>query len=401
MKKYLLLLYIGLTVAGSKISAAPLAAGYDHIKRQPFSAKKTNLYLANMPGICFLHAGSHIADTVPHLRLQLYKDSLTTDDTYIGFEAGASTSYVINQDAKYFQGYGAISLASISGDGVKLAINRLPLPAQSETIRLYATAKTSGAYRLNTTEDEGIPALYDVWLMDAYEKDSLDLRQNPAYSFNISKADTNSFGSKRFSLVIRQNPALTFHLLAFTAVKAAGGVQISWKTENEQGYTNFTVERSNDGGQTYDTIDSLLSSSLGAYSYLDKSPSNATDQYRLKIRDLNGCVSYSAVVELLYSTTGIAHASINIYPNPARTVVNFEMVSGDVSGSSLAGTQNMETGSYNIKIINLSGTVIRSGTTNTKTWQTDVSNLLPGTYIVQMIKDNSSSEAGKSTFIKL
>lgn len=343
----------------------------------------------------------NFVDTVPHLRLQLYKDSLITDDIYIGFKAGASTKYVVNQDAIYFQGFGVISFAGISSDNVKLAIYRVPLPVKSEAIRLYAGAKASGAYKLNMTEMEGIPALYEIWLMDAYEKDSLDMRQNPTYSFNIVKADSNTYGSYRFSLIIRQNPALAFHLLDFTAVKAADGAQISWKTENEQGYTNFTVERSNDGGQTYNGIDSLLSSGLGAYGYLDKSPSNATDQYRLKIRDLNGSVSYSNVVELTYATAGIAHNSIDIYPNPAKGIVNFEMVSGDVSGSNLAGTQNKETGYYSIKIINLSGIVIKTGTTNTKTWQTDVSNLLPGTYIVQMIKVNDSSEVGKSAFIKL
>lgn len=401
MKKHLLLLFIGLIIAGNSILAAGPVIRLDRVKHQPFFTMKTAHPFFKVQGIRHLSFDNHLADTVPHLRLQLYMDSLMTDDTYIGFVAGASTKYVIDQDAKYFQGYGAISLASISSDNIKLAINRVPLPAQSETIRIYVSAKADGPYKLNMTENEGIPVLYEVWLMDAYKNDSLDMRRNPTYAFNILKADTNSFGSSRFSLVIRKNPALAFHLIDFTAVKAADGAQISWKTENEQGYTNFTVERSIDGGQTYDTIDSLLSASLGDYSYLDKSPANATDQYRLKIRDLNGGISYSNVIELMYTTASVAHISINTYPNPARGIVNFEMVSGDGPGSSLPNAQKTEPGSYNIKIINLSGLVIKTGTTNTQNWQTDVSNLLPGTYIVQMVKNNDSSEVGKTTFIKL
>jgi hypothetical protein len=213
----------------------------------------------------------------------------------------------------------------------------------------------------------------------------------------LLRTDPNSFGSDRFSLVIRQNSALAFHLVDFTAEKVAGGVETAWKTENEQGYTNFTVERSNDGGQTYDNIDSLLSDSLGAYSFIDKSQAatavGATDQYRLKIQDQSGTVSYSNVVTLMYSNAAIAHNSLNVYPNPATGVVNFSIVAYE--GSPADKTM------YGVKIVNLSGAVVRTATTSSQSWQTDVSNLMPGTYVVQMVKNADGSIAGKSTFIKL
>ncbi len=370
MKKNLLLLCAGLTILGHSVFAAAPAVSYNH---------------------------ANSINTEPHLRLQLYKDAINADDTYIGFEPNVQTSFVFNQDAKYMQGQGKISMASISSDNFKLAINRVPLPAQSESIRLYVNATEDGTYQLNMTEDVDMPPVYDVWLMDAYKKDSLKMNQNSSYTFSLLKADTNSFGSNRFSLVIRQNAALAFHLVDFTAEKVAGGVETAWKTENEQGYTNFTVERSNDGGQTYDNIDSLLSDSLGAYSFIDKSQAataaGATDQYRLKIQDLSGAVSYSNVVTLMYSNAAIAHNSLNVYPNPATGVVNFSIVADDAS------TADKTT--YGIKIVNLSGTVIRTATTAGQSWQTDVSNLMPGTYIVQMVKNADGSIAGKSTFIKL
>ncbi|HEY8781217.1 MAG TPA: T9SS type A sorting domain-containing protein [Mucilaginibacter sp.] len=355
-----------------------------------------------------------INNSKPHLRLQLYKDAINTDDTYIGFDANAKTGYYFNEDAPYFIGNGKISLSTISSDNIKLAINRLPLPKHSETIQLYVNATADGSYRLKMTEDEGIPAIYEVWLMDAYKKDSLDMRQNKAYTFNLLKADTNSFGSKRFSLIIRENPALAIHLLDFIAEKASDGAQISWKTENEYGYTNFTVERSADGGLTYDAINMITSDSLGTYSFLDKTPvTTGTDQYRLKIGDLNGAVSYSDVITLRYSNTNIAHNSINIYPNPASGIINFSIAANDVSftnstsqqtlnGISEAVTaQNTESASYGIKIISLAGVVIKTTTTNSQNWRTDISNLLPGTYIIQMIKNGQGGIAGKGTFIKL
>ena len=74
--------------------------------------------------------------------------------------------------------------------------------------------------------------------MDAYTKDSTDLRHTPSYSFSILKSDSASYGSKRFSLVIRQNPALGVQLLSFNATKASNGVSVVWKTLHEQNFTN-------------------------------------------------------------------------------------------------------------------------------------------------------------------
>jgi len=136
--------------------------------------------------------------------------------------------------------------------------------------------------------------------MDTFKNDSLDFRANPSYSFNIYMAYGTSYGSGRFSLVVRQNPALGIHLLNFTAVKATGGAQIGWLVENEANYTNFTVQRSTDNGQTFVNLSSLVSSNLGTYSFLDKSPANGTDQYRLQIQDLNGAITYSKVIALSY-----------------------------------------------------------------------------------------------------
>src|SRR5258707_14362455 len=97
------------------------------------------------------------------------------------------------------------------------------------------------------TEVKTIQQLLQVWLMDRFNNDSLDMRHNKNYTFNMT-ADTNSYGSKRFELVIRQDPALGIHLLSFTAAKTSNGAQVTWKTENEDNYTTFTVQRSSNNG---------------------------------------------------------------------------------------------------------------------------------------------------------
>jgi len=230
------------------------------------------------------------------LRVQLYKDAINHDDVLIDFIPTASAAFVANEDAQYFEGNGLESLASLSGDNVPLAINKLPLPTTGLAIKLQVGAQTDGVYKLNLTAINSVPPVYEIWLMDRYKKDSLDMRNNPSYAFNIFKADTNSYGSNRFRLVIRANKSLQVHLLGFTAVKATGGIQVSWQTENEHDNTVFTLEKSIDKGQTFATAATLTSSASGSYGYFDLASVTGTVLYRLKIVDFCGAITYSNVV---------------------------------------------------------------------------------------------------------
>jgi hypothetical protein len=144
-------------------------------------------------------------DTVKgYLRVQMAEDQFNTDDILIDFNPTAKPYYVKNEDAPYLQGFGQVSLASLSSDNVALAINTLPLTAKGATIGLKVDAKTDGIYKLNLTAVSAVPETFDIWLMDKYQKDSLDFRHNLTYAFNLYKADTSSYGSHRFSLVLRQ-----------------------------------------------------------------------------------------------------------------------------------------------------------------------------------------------------
>ena len=282
--------------------------------------------------------------------------------------------------------------------------------------------KVTGLYKLERTQLDAIPQIYEVWLMDNYKKDSLDIRNNSTYAFNVNTTDTNSYGKNRFYLVIRENPALMVHLLNFTGKKSSGGSQIAWVTENEQNYTNFTVERSNDGGATYEVLGGFVSGGQGTYSFLDKNPPVGSDMYRLKIQDLNGAITYSDVVTLVYGNGNQTKSSnISVYPNPASSVINLTINQNSISidggiSSNLSSLQTLGTTpilnqsaqatgstplSYGIKIISITGSVITTATTSSSTWQKGVSNLSPGTYIIQVLNNANNGLVGSTTFIKM
>jgi len=359
-----------------------------------------NLFMDTQSGL----ATATSSNIIPHLRLQMAKDSINTDDIYIGFDSQASPNYVPDQDAPYKVGNGLVSMRSYSADSVMLAINKLPLPgATQRAIPLYASAKAYGTYTINLTELEAIPQIYEVWLMDKFNKDSLDIRHNPTYTFDIT-TDTNSYGGNRFQLVIRQDPALAVHLLSFTGQKMQNWSQVVWVTENEQNYTNFTVERSTDGGATWNVLGGVPSASQGTYSFLDKAPINGADSYRLQITDLNGTVTYSNVVTIMYGSgaNSLVKTGITVYPNPTKSTLNLSIATGFNTSSSNVSISHITAGAtYDVQITNVLGSVIKKATISQQTWQTDVSSLTPGTYVIQVMNKASDSVVGQGTFIKL
>ncbi|MDB5125219.1 MAG: Cadherin-like beta sandwich domain protein [Mucilaginibacter sp.] len=232
------------------------------------------------------------------LRIVLAKDSVNKDDILIMFNPNTSPAFVFNEDASYFPGYGLVGFSSMSSNGVQLTIDKRPFPAVSTAIPLNVYAAKSDVYMLNLTVVDSIPTNYDIWLMDDYKKDSLDFRHNPTYAFNLNLADTNSFGSNRFSLVIRQNQnrVLKVNLLDFKADKAKGGVQFAWKTENEGNNTIFVLEKAREKREPFSQLTRITSSGKGTYAFLDKTHTYGEAVYRLKVISQDGSVITSKVV---------------------------------------------------------------------------------------------------------
>jgi len=326
-----------------------------------------------------------------HLRIQLYKDPVNIDESVVIFNPAANTNFVAGEDALYLKGSGTISLSNISTDNRSLAISQIPFPKQSITIPLNAAVTESGTYGLNVTEVANIPKLYDVWLKDAYQKDSVNVKQNPMYSFTANTADTASFGITRFSLTIRQNPLYAYQLLTFTGTKVNNTAQLSWTAQNEDVYTTFLVQRSTDGGKTFVTLSTIPSNGAGSYSYVDTSPVAGQDQYRLQQVDISGNITYSNIVLIDFQATGLVNAgSISVYPNPVGSTLNLNIVSTNIAAAT-----------YSIQLTTSNGDAVKIYNATQTTWQGDVSDLRPGIYIIKVVNNADKSIVGITKFIKL
>ena len=405
------------TVAGSGSNVIPSGQGF-FVEAESVAAAltfnetgKINTQVAGANGNLFL-GKPMAAVTSQYLNLRLLKDTALIDGITVKFNSVAKPEFVPGEDARYLLGNGLARLSSRSADNIELAVNAMALPQKSATIPLTVTAVNDGQYQIKMATLKSIPELYDVWLMDAYKKDSVNMRQMATYSFALSNSDAASFGTGRFSLVIRQNPLLAMRLLNFTASKATVGANVVWKTINEENYTNFTVERSTDNGATFEVLGGYLSSNLGSYSFLDHTPIRGINLYRLKLEDLNGFVTYSSTVKLMVANgdNGLAASSINIYPNPSNGVINLSINQSNVFASDasspvasivpVAAVNTSGSEAYIIKIVNITGSVIKTATSSSANWQDNVGSLAPGTYFIQVTNKKDNSLVGKSSFVK-
>jgi hypothetical protein len=100
----------------------------------------------------------------------------------------------------------------------------------------------------------------------------------------------------------------------------------------------------------------------------------------------------------MYSNLAGNLANINVYPNPSHGVINLNIAS---SISNSQAVQNPAVLSYNIRILDVSGSVVKTATATQLSWQDNLSSLKAGTYIIQVVNNNDNKLVGKSTFVKL
>ncbi|MDA3910459.1 MAG: T9SS type A sorting domain-containing protein [Bacteroidales bacterium] len=173
---------------------------------------------------------------------------------------------------------------------------------------------------------------------------------------------------------------LPVELIHFSAKEAQDAIKLEWITASEKNNDFFALERSFDGID-FTTIDIIPgngnSNTTINYDFLDKSPVNGMNYYRLKQTDFDGKFEYS---EVIYSEFN-SKPTINIFPNPAKTYVQLEI-------------EGMAAISY--KIIDLNGRTLLSDNIYDTHQRINLENIPAGSY-----QGIIYPEAGKPQYFKL
>lgn len=124
-------------------------------------------------------------------------------------------------------------------------------------------------------------------------------------------------------------------------------IQLNWQVADESNIARYIVERSADGKKfikmgTVAAVNAVYSHN---YNYTDAAPLSGTNYYRLRIEEVTGSASYSAIVSLRPgNSTG---QQVSVYPNP-------------VKNNTLQFEATLPAGGYKLKIVNSAGVEVVS-----------------------------------------
>lgn len=129
-------------------------------------------------------------------------------------------------------------------------------------------------------------------------------------------------------LILSRESPLPVELLDFQCVTNKNTVNITWQVATESHTEGYHIERSVDGGRTFERIGFVkakgVTAKIGAYNFTDLRPVVGVNYYRLKMEDIDKSFVYSSIRTAIIRLAGQDLDKFSIYPNPASRVVNID-----------------------------------------------------------------------------
>jgi hypothetical protein len=372
-------------------TAVTIASGQGFFVQSTSATSSINftesLKTTNQPTGLNLLLGTPVGTQTPMITLKMVQDSANYDITYVRFLDTYKKEFDEMEDAPDLNGQGQnVFFGAITNDNHLVAIASQPIEKQKTSVFLSVNDNYSGIYSIEKIDISGIPAVYDVWLKDHFRNDSLDLRANSVYKFNLDKANPQTYGSTRFEVLISKKSFPPYQLLSFKGKRTTTDVTLNWNTLNEYDYTSFELQRSTDG-INFEAVRNIQSSSQGSYTFKDVYVGQAAPKlyYRLKQTDINDNVTYSDII--IISTEG--DGTLSLYPNPASNVIQYRL------------KDDSKATSIRLRIYSVLGVLVKNSTFTSLTGQQDISSLTPGSYTIELTDNNSKKILLTGKFIKL
>ena len=163
-------------------------------------------------------------------------------------------------------------------------------------------------------------------------------------------------------------------LSSFTGENIENKNYLQWTTETELNNLVFEIERSYDESHFINIgkiMGSLNSNETNQYQFVDETPENGTNYYRLKQKDINGAIKLSNVISITNLTK-----QLSIYPNPSTGILVIK-----IEGNELCN--------YIIEIRNATGQLVWNGKAlNCSEHQLNINFLPNGIYNIFLIDAN-------------
>lgn len=228
------------------------------------------------------------------------------------------------------------------------------------------------------TQNQVIPAFGLGTIQIAYRAILPSVPLNPQNGFNVNVIPpaytnaSNASGDDNVSSYTYGPAATTLPVkLAYYNASVRNCVStLNWKSSTEINFRNYEVEYSKDGIQ-FQTVSTINSRGENSVYTVTHNADQGKAFYRLKLVDNDGKLEYSRIIVL---DIQCGKASVLVYPNPAKDVVNVNITGADARGT---------IGS----LFNMAGQIVLSKTLQNGSNQLDVSRLAPGVYQLKLVSN--------------
>ena len=172
----------------------------------------------------------------------------------------------------------------------------------------------------------------------------------------------------------------------FSATKENNRSKISWTTVQEINTREFIVERSVNGGTTWQIITTVAaagnSNAANNYAAYDANPVKGANLYRLRSVDTDNKFEYSAIRRVSFDS----RYTYSVYPNPATDII--QITADNASGFNA-----------NVQVINSQSQVLISKKINSvnQPAQVNVASLVSGIYFMRIIAPDGTVNIQKFT----
>ncbi len=176
------------------------------------------------------------------------------------------------------------------------------------------------------------------------------------------------------SVYIKSYYPLPVRFAAINANLVSNLVKVNWTSDVEINTFTYAIEKSTNGVD-FKEIGKIFASNSKNYSWIDPSPANGINYYRIKSLDNNGSYNFSSVVKVLRQTK----TGITVFPNPVVDrkmniqLDGFEAGKYTLNVYSING-QNMLTTSINMENSSLAQTIALPGSAKAGVYQVELTN---------------------------
>lgn len=202
-------------------------------------------------------------------------------------------------------------------------------------------------------------------------------KNTPYVSLIYKGGDGDGWASSYYPL-----SPLPIEFLSFSATKQKNAASLRWEMGNDEDVAYFDVERSAEA-VNFSSLGSVKQNAEAEkkYGFLDQTPLNGHNYYRIKIRKKDGSIAYTGTRTVIFEQTG-TEEYVSIFPNPATNRINIKLSEG-WKGHPVA-----------INILDISCKLVFHQRRDYNDLITlDVSALLPGSYMIQLANSEHSALA--------